>query len=366
MHTSGPGWVHRDLSAGNILRLPDAKDKPGEAKLSDLEYAKRLDETSAHVIRTVCHQVIKILSKLMCTQGTSNFMAVEVSQNAYLLNKEREEPKERKEASLSMVDLAAMRRQFRDGASSDSEMSEPPAGSSTISEAKQPFFYNPLHDLESIWWITIYFVVNKETELASKEPGVATVKYTPLTEDQRVYARSLFYDWATRFMAIQMVTGSPLDKHLSSLPSHLSMISTELIELRKKLVSHYMNIEVPGFIITKTVCQDLYGHFTKAFKKIARSLARQDILVAPTKRSPNERLLRKNNAGRSQESSESSRAAKRRKVDSRAASSTEQRETVDDNDISKSVGSSSARATRSKAKSAQRKGKTAVRSSRKR
>ncbi len=293
-------------------------------------------------------------------------MAVEVSQNAYLFNNEREEPKERKEAGLSMADLAAMRRQFCDGASSDSEMSEPPAGSSTISEAKQPFFYNPLHDLESIWWIAIYFVVNKETELAPKEPGVGTVKHTPLTEDQRVYTRSLFYDWATRFMAIRMVTGSPLDRHLSSLPSHLSMISTELIDLRKKLVNHYMKIEEPGFVITKTVCQDLYGHFTKAFKKIARSLAKQDIWVAPIKRNPNERLLRKNNAGRSQESSEPSRAAKRRKADSRVASSTEQRETVDGDDISKSIGSSSARVTRSKAKSAQRKGKTAVRSSRKR
>ncbi len=67
MHTSGPGWVHRDLSAGNILRLPDTEGKRGEAKLSDLEYAKRLNEKSAHVIRTVCHQVIKALFKLICT-----------------------------------------------------------------------------------------------------------------------------------------------------------------------------------------------------------------------------------------------------------------------------------------------------------
>ncbi len=49
MHRCGPGWVDRDISAGNILLLPSTD----MAKLADLEYAKRLDDMSSKGIRTV-------------------------------------------------------------------------------------------------------------------------------------------------------------------------------------------------------------------------------------------------------------------------------------------------------------------------
>ena len=37
------GWVHRDVSIGNIL---------GSAKLGDLEYAKKIGDTRSHDVRT--------------------------------------------------------------------------------------------------------------------------------------------------------------------------------------------------------------------------------------------------------------------------------------------------------------------------
>ncbi len=42
------GWVHRDISITNIL-----VDEQGIAKLADLEYAKRMDDTKSHRVRTV-------------------------------------------------------------------------------------------------------------------------------------------------------------------------------------------------------------------------------------------------------------------------------------------------------------------------
>ena len=45
LHTLG--WVHRDVSSGNILVVDDG------VKLADLEYAKREGDTSLHGIRTV-------------------------------------------------------------------------------------------------------------------------------------------------------------------------------------------------------------------------------------------------------------------------------------------------------------------------
>lgn len=47
MHQAG--WVHRDVSPSNILI-----DQQGQVKLTDLEYAKRLDDQlTSHHIRTV-------------------------------------------------------------------------------------------------------------------------------------------------------------------------------------------------------------------------------------------------------------------------------------------------------------------------
>ncbi len=47
MHTSG--WVHRDVSTGNILI-----DATGRARLADVEHARHMDDTSStHPVRTV-------------------------------------------------------------------------------------------------------------------------------------------------------------------------------------------------------------------------------------------------------------------------------------------------------------------------
>ena len=55
LHTCG--WVHRDISTGNILITPDGP------KIVDLEFAKRVDDTSEiHERRTVCVTLILQMS----------------------------------------------------------------------------------------------------------------------------------------------------------------------------------------------------------------------------------------------------------------------------------------------------------------
>ena len=41
------GWVHRDISSGNILLVD------GVVKIADLEYAKKMDDETSHTGRSV-------------------------------------------------------------------------------------------------------------------------------------------------------------------------------------------------------------------------------------------------------------------------------------------------------------------------
>ncbi|KAI6110909.1 hypothetical protein EDD16DRAFT_1522009 [Pisolithus croceorrhizus] len=96
------GWVHRDVSGGNVLRWDNL------GKLADLEYAKHMNSNASHEVRT----------------GTLDFMACEVEAQKHLFIQPkaiRKDPASRK------------RVQF-------------------------PFRFNPLHDVESIWWIATWIL----------------------------------------------------------------------------------------------------------------------------------------------------------------------------------------------------------------
>ncbi|KAF8579528.1 hypothetical protein K439DRAFT_1359391 [Ramaria rubella] len=85
-------FVHRDVSAGNILSVD------GRGVLADLEYAKRLSDNTQHDVRT----------------GTLYFMAAEVAAHRYLY-----------------VGV-------------------------NLTTKLPPFKHNALHDIESLWWVATW------------------------------------------------------------------------------------------------------------------------------------------------------------------------------------------------------------------
>ncbi|KAF8579524.1 hypothetical protein K439DRAFT_1620467 [Ramaria rubella] len=89
-------FVHRDVSAGNILSVD------GRGVLADLEYAKRLSDDSQHDVRT----------------GTLYFMAAEVASHRYLF------------MSRGWI------------------------------TKRPPFKHNALHDIESLWWVVVWSLFN--------------------------------------------------------------------------------------------------------------------------------------------------------------------------------------------------------------
>lgn len=106
------GWVHRDISAGNVFLHERTC-----FKLGDLEFAKKMGKDGEHDVRTVSIiYTSPLLSLNSRSKGTLDFMAFEVENQEYLY--------------------------LPDG-----------------SKNKPGFFYhNSLHELESVWWLATWFL----------------------------------------------------------------------------------------------------------------------------------------------------------------------------------------------------------------
>ncbi|KAJ3757721.1 hypothetical protein EV360DRAFT_45467 [Lentinula raphanica] len=131
------GWVHRDISGGNVYWFAHAK----AGLLGDFEYAVQRSEERHHDVRT----------------GTPFFMAAETMRNVYLYlpdNNKKAPPK-------SLLDPLNPAEEEED------------AAPVPVAESKYPFSHNPLHDLESIWWIIVYVLFfNDDESFHSLEPDI--------------------------------------------------------------------------------------------------------------------------------------------------------------------------------------------------
>ncbi|KAG2008896.1 other/FunK1 protein kinase [Coprinopsis cinerea AmutBmut pab1-1] len=113
------GWVHRDVSIGNILAFRPSPEAPWQGKLTDLEFARKFPDTN----------IVREDNPI----GTPYFMAVEMQRRRYYYPAVEERPKERK----------------------------------TCFPVK-PLLQNYQHDLESIWWIILWLVTGRTRTLISR------------------------------------------------------------------------------------------------------------------------------------------------------------------------------------------------------
>ncbi|KAH9474514.1 hypothetical protein JR316_0012975 [Psilocybe cubensis] len=123
------GWVHRDISDGNILACKKQGSQSQsstiwQAKLMDLEYARpfqRPDEAAADP-----------------KTGTPFFMPIEILKQEYFYRKGLEQPEDD-------VDYIASRGRRR-----------------AVKAAKNDIVtHNFQHDLESVWWLILYLIVSR-------------------------------------------------------------------------------------------------------------------------------------------------------------------------------------------------------------
>ncbi|KAG6846888.1 hypothetical protein H0H93_011295, partial [Arthromyces matolae] len=131
-----PGYAHRDISAENCL----SDGKMG--KVSNLEYARPYTESVGHDPRT----------------GTPAFMAAEYLRGSYYLTARRFDS-----GALSMSDVVAQ------------EMAKPQASGPFIKDPHRTRF-NFYHDLESIFWIYVWFLHYKlPKKLMQSNPNLSSL-----------------------------------------------------------------------------------------------------------------------------------------------------------------------------------------------
>ncbi|KAG8728523.1 hypothetical protein FRC11_010883, partial [Ceratobasidium sp. 423] len=127
MHLSG--YVHRDVSSGNILLVDPQGNKRGV--IMDLEYAKKMDDMSEpHDVKT----------------GTAAFMATEV---AFTKHHRLGSLRSKRRTNPSRETLVSWGKSDRDDL--------PPPSSSELPPLP-PFRHNPLHDMESVWWLCVWIM----------------------------------------------------------------------------------------------------------------------------------------------------------------------------------------------------------------
>lgn len=194
-------------------------------------------------------------------------MAVEVAQQSYEFLRSFVFPSSGPNVS-EVIDRILERGVITDG----------PVPSSLEDEYKvPPFQYNPLHDLESLWWVAVYFVVMRETVRPDDDPSSDPAE--SVTQSQQEYARELFSDYRTRFWTVSDHGRFLQDAKV--LPAHTNKLVLALEKLRQYLRNAYSKWEYDFDKPSSECAGTLHGTFAHAFKVMSKAEEIQRLTVRP-------------------------------------------------------------------------------------
>lgn len=140
-----------------------------------------------------------------------------------------------------------------------------------------PFCHNPLHDLESLWWVTAYFVMKKVPHVPRTAPHNAGKKWT--AHAQRASAAELFSCNSTRYTVMQRRDDfrGRMDMGHPSVRAIVYILS----DLRDMLASRYAKAAENAAAIDHTCADGLHKHFIRAFTMISQAKKLQGIELFP-------------------------------------------------------------------------------------
>ncbi|GJE95037.1 hypothetical protein PsYK624_112160 [Phanerochaete sordida] len=240
------GWVHGDISYGNVFFVDDYR-----GKIIDLEYAKEETDTSLHGTRT----------------GTVYFMSEEVHAGGYLhVPRDKDEEDE---VALKAEDFdyhSFVNNRKADGQDSSDDVKNSAAadlrgvaddagGQHTASRPDRDaqlhedptdenatdvlFRHNPLHDLESTLWLSLYLLLAPEFKVPSTTPAEVASRYR--TQQQIVFHK-LFSNRETR-RDIMSGRAATLDRLFSGLDPAIAAVARQLLKMRTPLISAFEEAE---------------------------------------------------------------------------------------------------------------------------
>ncbi|EKM53935.1 uncharacterized protein PHACADRAFT_145449 [Phanerochaete carnosa HHB-10118-sp] len=220
------GWVHRDISYGNILIV----GKRG--KITDLEYAKEDTDMSTHGIRT----------------GTVYFMSREVDSHRYL-HLAYKAATNGQVFALEQVDNDIEYNSESD-CDSDAEDDEPteaehpptPVAKPTVDSpaAAIPFRHNPLHDLESVVWLCFYLLL-AATFKKEKVVGYTHKAVAAFAAHQDEVFRHVFTRQEMRLHIMNL--NAKVDDIFSGLHPTVKEVAGHLLAMRAPLVEGFIAAE---------------------------------------------------------------------------------------------------------------------------
>ncbi|KAJ4477466.1 hypothetical protein J3R30DRAFT_3683174 [Lentinula aciculospora] len=218
-------WVHRDISGGNVYWY-DCKTaclkEENRGLLGDLEFAKSRTPSAAHEVRT----------------GTFNFMASEVIAGHYLF---------RPTLDVNLLE-------------------DPSQLFKTAGFTRTLFIFNPLHDLESIWWILIYILYFNEDQ--------QNIVDTELANDRAKKALKLFTQEGQALDRLQFLqTNDELTVEGTCLPPSFEFVVTMARAYAAKLHAAYGSYE-KNLSANKEGTFEIHDYLVKALR-----FARDDPLV---------------------------------------------------------------------------------------
>ncbi|KAF9556345.1 hypothetical protein CPC08DRAFT_641698, partial [Agrocybe pediades] len=203
----GAGWVHRDISSGNILAFKQ-RNGSWKVKVSDLEYAKEFPRDPKSKGPSGGPKT-----------GTPYFMAHEIVQGHYMY--------------YSFVDS------FSDSDSDD--------------EVEAPLVHNFQHDLESLYWLLYWTLVDRIPHLPSH------------THSKEVFLNMIFMHPARSKAFLRSIR----KKLKETLKPSVVFFAKPLDKIRSSLCAAYQNREMANEVNNPLSYIKIYNRFSQFFEGVA-------------------------------------------------------------------------------------------------
>ena len=165
-----------------------------------------------------------------------------------------------------------------------------PKPSAQTTSGPSQFRYNPLHDLESLWWIAVWFVIGGTLRITPPKScdcipdHYATQPWykeeLQRLQLQRQVAKELF---VTRQTRVEVLTSSTwFGANICTLHYSIGRIGSALNAIRRMLVISYSQAEKDCENVPPDSGDKIYGMFWKILLGFRQSMkASKDIIVTP-------------------------------------------------------------------------------------